>query len=136
MKYSKKVIAVAVAHTQSLSTMVRTDVNHVTLDGNPFTNISIKVPGTLELSSKKDAKTDIYTAKLTFIQCDDRFDTVTHNSFLVTLADGEKIIIGGPERPFAVVTTGRNLSEGNSENQLLEVTVAYSSSEELPFLRQ
>lgn len=134
MKNSRKVIAVAVAVCSELGTLTRTGVNKVHLDGDPFRKIEIKVPASLEISSKKEDKADIYSAKLVFITCQDRFDTVSHQAFKARLADGTSVLIGGPERPFTVVSTQRSLTTGNSDSQLLEVTVAYSSPDEIPFL--
>lgn len=56
-------------------------------------------------------------------------------AYKVKLADNSELLIGANERPYPVITESQNLSSGNSNSQLRELTVTYSDNKNIPYIR-
>lgn len=131
MKYSRKVIAVYRLPVENAAPLLRTDVNKVSFSGSPeWEKLNIRVPAELVISSKTEDKQPVYTAKLTFVFCGERYERQRF-IYMAVLADGEKIIIGSDARPYPVSESSEEHSSGDSSNQQLEVSVTYSSHMEI-----
>jgi len=131
MKHSRKVISVSRLKVEDATSFQRADINKAVIDESlPWEKLAIKVPADLVISSKTEDKQPIYTAKLTFLFCGDRYDRKRY-IYKVSLANGEEIVIGSGERPYPVCETSEELSSGNSSSHLAEVTVTYSSAMEI-----
>ena len=89
-------------------------------------DMKILVPARLTINHKIDGKVSISEAVLVFRTCLDQTDNSQHYCYRVSLADGEKYLIGDSERPYPVTTSSLALSESVKDSQLHEVTVNYT----------
>lgn len=129
---NKKVVAVSFTDARNIGDVYRIENDGtIHVSSSNWTDIDMEVPGELEITSKIEDKVVIYTAKLTFREkC--RHDYPPMTAFRVRLADGSGMLIGSSQRPYPVVTETQNISSGNSNSQLRELTVTYSNREGIP----
>lgn len=132
---NKKVIAISFADARELKNLVRLGSDSVTnVPAGIWKEIAIEVPADLEISSKFDDKIVIFTAKLVFRElCRQHYPQMA--AYKVKLADNSELLIGANERPYPVITESQNLSSGNSNSQLRELTVTYSDNKNIPYIR-
>lgn len=127
-----KVVAISYADARELKEVYRLGadkVDHVPME--IWKGVDIEVPADLEITSKIEDKVAVFTAKLVFRErC--RHDYPPMSAYRVRLADGTDLLLGSSERPYPVVTESQNLSSGNSDSQLRELTVAYSDRKRIP----
>ena len=97
-----------------------------TSDHLNWQDMKILVPARLTINHKTDGKVSITEVVLVFRTCLDQTDNGQHYCYKVTLADGEKYLIGDSERPYPVTTSSLALSDSVKDSQLNEVTVNYT----------
>lgn len=130
---SKKVIAVFYTDARTLSGVKRIGTEVTSVPDDVWNEIDIEVPADLQITSKIEDKTEIFTAKLVFRElCSLRYSHIT--AYKVRLADGSEMLIGNSDRPYPVLTKDQNLSSGNSNSQLRELTVTYSDIKDIPYI--
>ncbi|MBR2290808.1 MAG: hypothetical protein IJ868_00640 [Prevotella sp.] len=134
MNILRNVIAVSVAQASDLKGMTVAGVGTVSLpDSVPWEQVSIQVPAKLTIINKVEDKNTVWTATLTFRTCEDRSDR-GHACYLLTLADGRRLLLGSRERPFPVTLTSDTLPDNMTDSQMQEVTVTLSSHTRPPVL--
>lgn len=94
-----------------------------------WADVPAVTPAKLTISSKADDGYQLTTAKLTFSSCE-RIETATPLNYLLTLADGTKILLAPPGRPYPVTTVSRTLPDKATDGDTLreytaEATNAY-----------
>lgn len=130
---SKKVIAVFYTDARTLSGVKRIGTEVTSVPDDVWNEIDIEVPADLQITSKIEDKTEIFTAKLVFRElCSLRYSHIA--AYKVRLADGSEMLIGNSDRPYPVLTKDQNLSSGNSNSQLRELTVTYSDIKDIPYI--
>lgn len=85
--------------------------------------VAFQVPGKLSINNKVDGKNTLWQVDLTFKTCEE-IDVDGHWVYLVVLADGNKLVIGSGERPYAVTTFNLNIPDNMSDSQLAEIHVS------------
>lgn len=131
---NKKVIAISYADARELNNVIRIGTDVVTgLPTDVWTEIAMEIPADLELSSKIDDKIEIFSAKLVFREiCKQNYPPIS--AYRVKLADNSELLIGDYDRPYPVITESQNISSSNSNSQLKELTVSYSSCKKIPII--
>lgn len=134
MNTARNVIAIDRVPATSLLGYQRTGVNSVNLDANtPWQSLSVKVPARLTISDKIDDGVRLHTAQLVFRSCEDITD-LGRWAYRCKTADGKYYLIGTDERPYPVGTCTTNHPDNMTDNQLCEVTVTYTSAEQIPYI--
>lgn len=134
MIHSKKVVEVTRIPVDEILSFIRYNNNKVNLMiVRQFDKLNIKVPADLTLSDKIVDNVRLFTAKLTFLYCGQSFDN-KRSVYFIKLANGEKLLIGSNVRPFTTYETNQNISSSDSNSELIEVTVNYTSTSEIPHL--
>ena len=135
MIHSKKVIAVSRILVTALPEVKRTGNNTVNIaPGAEWENLHIEVPATLTISSKIEKHCLLHNAKLVFRNCSPYYEDSVF-VYMVTLANGDKMLIGDNDRPYATAETKFISSSSSSNSELLEVSISYSSSKEIATVR-
>ena len=134
MIHSRKVVEVTRIPVNNILYVTRFDNNMARLTTDSlFEKLNIKVPADLTLSDKMVDNVRLFTAKLTFLYCGQSFDN-KRSVYFIKLANGEKLLIGSNVRPFTTYETNQNISSSDSNSELIEVTVNYTSTSEIPHL--
>ena len=130
----RNVIAVAVVPASYLEGMVTVKPGVVDIqDHVTWEQVKIQVPAKLSIINKVEDKNTVWTTTLTFRTCEDRSDR-RHACYLVTLASGEKLLIGSCQRPYPVTTVSDSIPDNVTDSQLQEVTVTLTSHSRPPVL--
>ncbi len=96
-------------------------------------DIQIKVPAKLSIINKVEGNQSVWQHQLTFLSCQ-QLDTDGHWCYLVSLADGQTLLMGTMTRPYVVTTSSISLTDNVTDNQLTEYTAAYNSKSRIPSL--
>jgi hypothetical protein len=135
MKYSKKIISVYRTKCSNLSSLIYKNDSLVSnIDSSLWERLNIKVPADLTVTTKIEDKSLIYMTKLVFNTCGDRYSNNGHYAYKVTQANGEVKLIGDNSRPFPIALISESQTS-SSDNELIEVTVSYSSTIDLPYMQ-
>ena len=134
MIQSRKVVEITRIPVNSILSVKRCNNKLAVISTDSFyPKLNIKVPADLTLSDKVTDNVRLFTAKLTFLFCGDSYNK-ERSAYILKLANGKEILIGSNERPFPTVETNQNLSSSDSNSELIEVTVNYTSTSEIPHL--
>lgn len=134
MTFIKNVIAVDRISCASFSAFSRAgNLVQFSLVGNEWENIPIKVPAKLSIINKVDAGVRVYEATLVYKSCV-KPEGEGHFAYRLTLANGKKLLLGGPARPYPVSTFSESFPDNLSDSQLIEVTVTLSDRADLPVI--
>lgn len=134
MKVLKNVIAVSAVQSYDLEGVERKSPGVVSVPaGVPWEEIKIQVPAKLSIINKVEDKNTVWTTTLTFRTCEDRFDR-KHPCYMVTLANGQRLLIGSQERPWPVTVTSDTMPDNLADSQLQEVTVTLTSRSRPPVI--
>lgn len=112
--------------------MTRVNVNTVRIPTIAWESIPIKVPASMVITDKEDDKNIIYTAQLKFLTCSEL--NRGKYAWLVTLSDGSAYLLGSDDRPFAEMTVNQSMPENIKDNQLIDVTITYSSAYNISYV--
>lgn len=134
MKVLKNVIAVAAVQSYDLEGVERKSPGVVSVpDSVPWEQVEIQVPAKLSIINKVEDKNTVWTTTLTFRTCEDRFDR-KHPCYMVTLANGKRLLVGSSERPYPVTVTSETMPDNLTDSQLQEVTVTLTSRSRPPVI--
>lgn len=131
---NKKVVAIFYADARNLSGVKRIGTEVTSVPDDVWNEIDIEVPADLQITSKIEDKNEIFSAKLVFRELCSSLRYRHIAAYKVRLADGSEMLIGNSERPYPVLTKDQNLSSGNSNSQLRELTVTYSDFKDIPYI--
>ena len=87
----------------------------------------------MEISSSIRSKQKIYSAKLIFAILDRYFDD-GHYVYRVVQANGTERLIGSDVRPYPISTTQQKTTPSANTIEQVEVTIEYTSKEEIATL--
>jgi len=87
--------------------------------------VNIQVPARLTIINKVESKATLWETTLIFHTCQDLSECDKHYCYIVTLANGKRMLIGNSQRPYPKTSTNDNLSENVKDSQLQEVTVTW-----------
>lgn len=128
------IIAIERIHVSELSGFRRIGINTVTIsEGLRWHEIKIKIPARLNISDKTEDGVRLHTAQLVFRTCED-VSGVGRWAYRCHTADEKTILIGSPERPYPVTHSSTNHPDNMTDSQLDEVSVAWSSTQEIPYI--
>lgn len=132
-KFIKVVKSVERTFYSNLTGLYKTGINAVKIPNAEWKQIKIKTPASLIITDKEENKNTLYSAQLKFLTCEEFIDKDRY-VWRVTLADGTAYLLGTDERPFATMSAQINMPDNFKDNQLIEVTVTYNSSYNIPFI--
>ena len=131
MIHSRKVVEITRIPVKSiLSYKIYSDNIAVISSYSSFDKLKIKVPADLTLSDKVTDNVRLYTAKLTFLFCGQSYNK-DRSVYILKLANGKKLLIGSNMRPYPTIETNQNISSSDSNSELIEVTVNYTSTSDI-----
>lgn len=134
MNTARNIIAIDRVPVSSLLGFQRTGIGRVKLDAAiPWQQMSIRIPARLTISDKIEDGVRLHTAQLVFRCCEDITD-LGRWAYRCKTAAGQYYLIGTDERPYPVGTVTTNHPDNMTDNQLCEVTVTYTSPEQLPYI--
>jgi len=134
MNTPRNVIAIDRVPVSSLLGYKRTGVNKVKIDANTsWQSLPVKVPARLTINDKIDNGVRIYTAQLVFRSCEELTD-LERWVYRCKTANGKYYLIGTDKRPYPVGTVTSNHPDNMTDNQLSEVTVTYTSCNQIPYI--
>ena len=135
MNTIKNVIAVDRIPCSEIPGLTRNSNGTFSVDvkDDKWEKLEIQVPAKLSVNNKVDNKNTVWNTQLVFRTCQD-LEVNGHYAYRITLANGQKRLIGGHERPYPVTVPEENLPDNMSDSQLLEVTVTLSSGSRLPVI--
>lgn len=133
MNAIKNVIAVDRKPCSEISGLTRNPNGTISVPEIEWENLEIQVPAKLSVINKVESKNMVWQVQLVFRTCEN-LDVNGHWAYRITLANGEKLLIGGHERPYPVTVSAENLPDNMNDSQLLEVTVTFSSGSRLPVI--
>ena len=126
------IIKVEITKAETIN-LIDIDADLVRLIGVPqFTEIDIRKPAALVISTEKRDGVLVSDATLTFQTCERFLQKGEHYVFLATCADGTQYLLGRAERPYPTISTAKNLQADIWSSQLLQVTVRYSNRGYIP----
>lgn len=96
--------------------------------------IEIQVPGSFSINNKVENKVTIWETSLVFRTCEKLTENDSHYCYLAKLADGRHVVIGSYQRPYAVTTVKKSITDNVKDSQLLEVTVKHSMAYKTPII--
>ena len=112
------------------------DADIVQLLGLPdFSEVNIRKPAALSISTEKRDGALVSTATLTFHTCESILQKGDRYAFLATSADGTRYLIGRAVRPYPVVATSKSLAADFTSSQLTQVTVSWTKDGYIPTVR-
>ena len=134
MNTPRNVIAIDRVPVSSLLGYKRIGVNKVKIDANTsWQSLPVKVPARLTINDKIDNGVRIYTAQLVFRSCEELTD-LERWVYRCKTANGKYYLIGTDKRPYPVGTVTSNHPDNMTDNQLSEVTVTYTSCNQIPYI--
>lgn len=126
---SRKVITVKRAEAATFPTVIDCGQGTARLAAAAaWQDVQAKTPAELTISSKTEDRSRQWTAKLEMTVCAKTYDCRTRYAYLLTLADGTRLLMGSGQRPHPVAETSLELADSTSKSQMLAVTVTHTDT--------
>lgn len=133
MHYTNVIISIDRCLASDMPDVLRTSSRVIIpMDAIPWIPIPIKVPASLNISDKLDNGQRIYSAQLAFKTPSDY--PRERMVYRATAVNGKQYLIGTRERPFPVTSVVEPHPDRITDNQLLEVTVTFSSAYKILYI--
>lgn len=136
MKQIRIITKVERTPIRNLNGLTRISEREVRLpSGITWQPLDIKPHAQLSITDKTEDNNTVWSAKLAFKTCDN-FKSRGRWAYRCLMSSGQYRLIGTDGRPYPVTSVSDNAPENVTENQLIEVTVNWQSSQFVPFITE